>query len=167
MCRIVQYYRCQRPPNQHCEERKITSRGRYGIWTSHHNVARLSTGVKAALVFEDDFTILEGRLTLKTLRDLHHNFKHHLPKTWEVFKLGQLTLGGKQIVCAPRCCHFLLLTIQRFAFALLLLSAGSMHGRHVDLSDQFLCLACIHLVTTWGLQHGQPSLFVYQRNQQV
>jgi GR25 family glycosyltransferase involved in LPS biosynthesis len=100
LCRLVQYVRVQKPDEQHCQDKQIQSRGRYGCWESHALVAKLAAAQqsKRCGVFEDDLIIIQANMNLVRLQELVHRVQEHMPSQWDVLKLGQITQSGDPYV---------------------------------------------------------------------
>lgn len=100
LCKLAQYYRPVRPTEDECATANIKSRGRYGCWNSHQVVAQFGMAnpkAQRVMVFEDDLQFHSDVLSVLTLRTMLHDLRRHVPKEWDVFKLGQLTFWSYPI----------------------------------------------------------------------
>ena len=103
LCRVAQFYMVIPPTDDECKTSGVISKGRFGIWNSHTNVARL--GLHNAtddnvMIWEDDFLFRHEYMSVGRLRQVVDDFYAEVvPRNYDVFKLGQHTRSGEAISC--------------------------------------------------------------------
>jgi hypothetical protein len=95
LCRLVEYYRPQRPSALECAKKGIKQPSWYGIWNSLRYVvsASLKRGDSSCFSFEDDCHFYESRMSTVRLQKIVEDVENLQPN-WGVFKLGQCAQLG-------------------------------------------------------------------------
>jgi hypothetical protein len=98
LCRKVIFYRPSKPTDEEMAELKplgITCKGLYGVWRSHHELAKVAKklNLKNVVIFEDDVRFLPQQATVENVKQIGLDLKR-LPNQWELMYLGHVPFWG-------------------------------------------------------------------------
>jgi hypothetical protein len=111
LCRVIRFYRPNKPTQEELNRLGVQSGGAYGCWTSHTHVAKmlLDSPFPRAAVFEDDVDFLPAggsndpaivkiprrrdlKRFMRSLNAAARAAQHGLPNGWQMWYLGHMPL---------------------------------------------------------------------------